>query len=77
MRNEMDKYADLRALLSQQCNAVLIDDPGVLHALLADYDRMRVALTTIKKWPVTSALNMDAHNMQVVAHAALSGESNG
>lgn len=43
----MDKYADLRALLSQQCNAVLIDDPGVLHALLAERDALREALANL------------------------------
>lgn len=48
--------------------------PEAIRALLADYDRMHVALTTIKEWPISSPLNMDAYNMQVVAHAALAQE---
>ena len=45
--------------------------PEVIRALLAERDALRQALKTIKEWPVTSPLNMDAHNMQVVAQAAL------
>lgn len=45
-----------------------------IDAREAEIERLRVALTTIKEWPSTSPLNMDAHNMQVVAIAALSGE---
>lgn len=48
-----------------------------MRAAANEIERLRLALTTIKEWPVTSALNMDAHNMQVVAHAALSGDRNG
>lgn len=46
----------------------------VINDRNAEIERLRVALTTIKEWPNTSPLNMDAHNMQVVAIAALSGE---
>ncbi|WP_269497732.1 hypothetical protein [Castellaniella sp. S9] len=67
-----DKYADLRAALDD--GWVQSIHPDTVRALLADYDRMRDALTTIKEWPITSPLNMDAYNMQVVAHAALEQE---
>lgn len=58
--------------------AYLRDNPtsDAMRAAADEIERLRVALTTIKKWPVTSALNMDAHNMQVVAHSAL-GDTNG
>lgn len=45
-----------------------------IDAQAAEIARLRVALTTINEWPITSPLNMDAHNMRVVARAALSGE---
>lgn len=48
-----------------------------MRAAADEIERLQLALTTIKEWPVTSAQNMDAHNMQVVAHAALSGDRNG
>lgn len=49
----------------------------VMRAAADEIERYRLALTTIKGWPVTSVLNMDAYNMQVVAHSALSGDTNG
>ncbi len=45
--------------------------PEAIRALLAERDALRDALKTIKDWPVTSPLNMDAHNMAIAAHAAL------
>lgn len=55
--------------------AYLRDNPtsDVMRAAADEIERYRLALTTIKVWPVDSALNMDAYNMQVVAHAALGG----
>lgn len=81
----VSKVTDKTVCSEPQCNCVSLPavcdgpyiaaaNPHTISALLADYDRMRAALTTIKEWPVTSALNMDAHNMQVVAHAALAQE---
>lgn len=56
----------------------LRDNPtsDAMRAAADEIERYRLALTTIKTWPVDSALNMDAYNMQVVAHAAL-GDTNG
>ena len=59
--------------------AYLRDNPtsDVMRAAADEIDRLRVAMATIRDYPVTSALNMDAYNMQVVAHAAPSGDTNG
>ena len=58
-------------------NQVAEDLRRCCDALEADNKQLRVALTTIKEWPITSPLNMDAYNMQVVAHAALAQEQGG
>lgn len=57
----------------------LWDNPTsyAMRAAAYEIERLRLALTTIKEWPISSPLNMDAHNMQAVAHAALSGDRNG
>ncbi len=40
-------------------------------ALLAERNALRDTLKIIKDWPVTSPLDMDAHNMAIVAQTAL------
>ena len=37
----MNDYADLRAALDQTCHALLIDDPDIIRALLAERDALR------------------------------------
>lgn len=69
----MDKYADLRALLSQQCNAVLIDDPGVLHALLAERDALREALETMVEMVEMNGFGR-AYAMNVASAALAQGQ---
>lgn len=43
----MDKYAELRAALKQKCSALLVDDPDMIRALLAERDALREALQSI------------------------------
>lgn len=40
----MDRYAELREVVKQQCSAILIEDVGTIRALLAERDALRKAL---------------------------------
>lgn len=42
-----DKYAELRAVVKQQCNAILIEDVDGIRALLAERDALREALADL------------------------------
>lgn len=45
-----DRYAELRAALDQTCHALLIEDPDIIRALLAERDALRVALEDELTW---------------------------
>lgn len=65
----MTKYAELRAALEQKCSAILIDDPDMIRALLAERDALRDAL-----WVATehNALHFgESHNTVIQGRAAL------
>lgn len=66
----------IRALLAER-DALIHDNAEYVSAaneLATENQRLREALATVKEWPITSPLNMDAHNMKVVAHVALAQE---
>lgn len=64
---------ELRRLCAQRDAArkVSKEAGAVVAALRAEMDALRAALEVIKNWPITNPPNMDAHNMAVVAQAAL------
>lgn len=62
-----------KRLTGPELVAYLRDNPtsDAMRAAADEIDRLRVAMAAIRDYPVTSALNMDAHNMREIAHIAL------